>query len=63
MGEWVRDEATFHCATIVRHLSEVLSVLNRRSHPGAVVELPCLWEFFTVFNNEDKYLRGRKAFL
>lgn len=63
IGEWVQEQATFHCATMIRYLAEILSVLNHRSKPGAVVELPCLWEFFTIFHNDDRYLKGRKTFL
>lgn len=63
LGEWVQRTATFHCATIVRHLVEVLIVLNDRCGPGKTLELPFLWEFFTVFCNDDRVLKGRVTFL
>ena len=42
---------------------EVLSALNDEAGPNGVLELPYLWEFFTVFDNADGFLRGRKTFL
>jgi hypothetical protein len=62
MGEWIQQEATFHTATIVRYLAEILSAMNAKAGPGGVLELPTLWEFFTVFDNADGFLRGRKTF-
>lgn len=60
---WVQSQATFHCATIVRHIAEVLEVLTRNSRPGGLVEVPGLWEFFVVYLNEDRFLKGRRTFL
>jgi len=63
MGEWIQQEATFHTATIVRYLAEILGALNDQARPGGVLELPNLWEFFTVFDNDDKLLKRRRTFL
>jgi len=62
-GEWVQRAATFHVATIVRYLTDVLHALNMRCLRGSVLELPFLWEFFGPYNNEDRDLRGRRTFL
>lgn len=58
----VQREATFHGATIVRYLAEILAKLNRDCGPTGVIQLPFLWEFFAVYNNDDKYLKGRRTF-
>jgi hypothetical protein len=63
MGDWIQQKATFHTATVVRYLTEILTVLNYQAGPGAVLELPHLWEYFTVFGNPDSLLKYRKTFL
>lgn len=64
LGEWVQQAATFHCACTVRYLAEILTVLNDRAGPGSVtLQLPFLSEFFAVFLNEDRYLKGKKTFI
>jgi hypothetical protein len=62
-GEWVQEAATFHAATIVRYLAEILRALNTRCLRGDALELPFLWEFFGQYNNGDRDLRGRRTFL
>ena len=62
-GEWIQKQATFHTATLVRQLVEVLTALNHRCGPGAGIQLPFLCEGFGVYNNSDRYLRGRRTFL
>lgn len=62
-GEWIQKEATFHSATIVRELLQVLWPLNDRARRGSVIELPNLFEYFIVFNNPDSYLKGRRTFI
>jgi hypothetical protein len=62
-GEFIQGEATFQAAAIVRYLAEILRELCELGGAGTVVEVPHLWEFFSVFNNEDRDLRRWKTFL
>lgn len=62
-GEWIQKQATFHTATLVRYLVEVLTALNQRCGAGAIIQLPFLWEGFAIYYNSDTYLRGRRTFL
>lgn len=57
--DWVQEQATFHGATLVRYLTEYFSV---RSGDMLGAQMPFLYEYFGLFNNEDRYLRGRKTF-
>lgn len=60
--EHVQKEATFHCATIVRYLGEILRALNHHSGPQGVIQIPYLSEFFAGFDNSDSYLKRRRTF-
>jgi hypothetical protein len=60
--EHVQKEATFHCATIVRFLGEILAVLNHHSSPQGLIQIPFLSEFFAGFDNSNSYLKRRRTF-
>jgi hypothetical protein len=62
-GEFIQAEATFHAASVVRYLAEILGDLCMLGGAGTPVEVPHLNEFVSVFNNEDRDLRRRKTFL
>ena len=60
---WAQGYATFHVAATVRYLAEILTVQTERCRQVGALGLPYLDEFFTVYNNKDDFLRGRKTFL
>lgn len=62
-GEWIQRQATFHCAAIVRELVETLLVLSHRAQVGGHLQLPALHEYFALYCNDDRYLKGRRTFL
>ena len=62
-GEWVQKQATFHCATLVRDLAEALGALTWRARRSGGLSLPGLEEYFAMYNNDDRYLKGRRTFL
>ncbi len=62
LGKWVQQKATYHCATIVRYLAEILRGVTWRAIEAGVA-VPFLFEFFATDNNPASYLQRRRAFL
>jgi hypothetical protein len=58
----VQKEGTFHCAVLVKYLTNVLWNLNHQAFSTPAVSVPHLYEFFALFLNEHSYLRSRKTF-
>lgn len=62
-SHWVARQSTFHTATIVRHLAEIVFALFYESRKTNVLSLPHLTEFFGPYFNDDRDLKGKRTFL
>ncbi|MFE7634470.1 hypothetical protein ACFU7Z_10655 [Kitasatospora sp. NPDC057518] len=61
-SEYVAKNGTFLCAAIVRYIVEVLYFLHLEAFRRGIGEIPWFADAFTVFYNDDRYLKARKTF-
>lgn len=62
ISEVVQREGVVICACIARHMAELSWNLRDTDGPVKLVEIPSLYEFFTLFFNDEKLFRERKVF-
>jgi len=61
MTEHMAPYVRLYVMQIVRFVGCVLSELGHASYKAQIEDIPHLAEFFAIFNNEDRYLKRRKA--
>lgn len=61
MLEAAMPHVRLHILQIVRFLSSVLSALGHHAQAKGMQDVPCLSEYFAIFNNDDAMLKSRKT--
>lgn len=58
--EFIAPYVRLHVMQIIRSIAFLLSALGHEAQAQSMHDVPYMSEFFAIFTNDDKYLRGRK---
>lgn len=62
LNELIQRESVVICACLARHAAEVLREAVYSAHDAEVDDVPCVDEFFAIFDNEASMFRRRRTF-